>query len=78
MRVLLSSRSDLCCVVWSGPLTSADLMGVSGEGLKVAYQVLDEMRVFYAVPFRISLRAAVAGCAWVTVFLSVHLNVVLF
>lgn len=38
-----------CVVLYRvlGPLTSADLMESSGEGLKVAYQVLDETRVLF-------------------------------
>lgn len=42
-----------------GPLTSTDLMEAGGEGLKVAYQVLDETRVVFR--FHVSLRVCVCA-----------------
>jgi hypothetical protein len=38
-------------MLWSGPLTSVDLMEAGGEGIKVAYQVLDETRLLFPVSF---------------------------
>jgi hypothetical protein len=66
--VLIFGPSCGFYMLWSGPLTSADLMVASGEGLNlmVAYQVLDETYLLFSIISfcRFTLSAGSCVCFW--------------